>query len=357
MAESSNTQDPKAADKRLMSQTSPPVRRPTIKEVAKLAGVSFKTVARVVNNEPSVTAERREAVHKAMAMLNYAPNISARQLASKRSYLMALVFGGGGLDNFARAQTGAIRRCREAGYQLIVEEVVPGSESEVATRLHNARVDGVIVLPPLSFHPHLLQALRDRDLRYALISPDGGDPIASSVGLDDKLAAEQMTSRLIALGHQDIGFISGGDRRASTYRRIGYRTALENAAIPLRPDLEAEGDFSFKSGEAAARQLLGGSVRPTAIFAANDGMALGVMVAAARLGLRVPEDLSVAGFDDMPYAKLVWPELTTVRRPLREMAAAAVDLLLEPEDGRPPHHVLLDFELIERGSTAQRTAP
>ena len=357
MPESSNTQNLMAADKRPMSQTSTPARRPTIKEVAKLAGVSFKTVARVVNNEPSVTAERREAVHKAMTMLNYAPNVSARQLASKRSYLLALVFGGGGLDNFARAQTGAIRRCREAGYQLIVEEVVPGSETEVATRLHNARVDGVIVLPPLSFHPPLLEALRERALRYALISPDGGDPIASSVGLDDKLAAEQMTSRLIALGHRDIGFISGGDRRASTYRRIGYRAALETAGIPLRPDLEAEGDFSFKSGEAAARQLLGGPVRPSAIFAANDGMALGVMVAAARLGLRVPEDLSVAGFDDMPYAKLVWPELTTVRRPLRDMASTAVDLLLEPDDGRAPHHVVLDFELIERGSTMQRTAP
>lgn len=355
MAESSNTQDLKADDKRLMSQTSPPVRRPTIKEVAKLAGVSFKTVARVVNNEPSVTAERREAVHKAMTLLNYAPNISARQLASKRSYLLALVFGGG-LDNFARAQTGAIRRCREAGYQLIVEEVVPGSESEVATRLHNARVDGVIVLPPLSFHPPLLDALRDRGLRHALISPDGGDPIAPSVGLDDKLAAEQMTSRLIALGHRDIGFISGGDRRASTYRRAGYRAALDRALIPQRADLEADGDFSFKSGEAAARQLLAAPVRPTAIFAANDGMALGVMVAAARLGLRVPEDLSVAGFDDMPYAKLVWPELTTIRRPLREMASTAVDLLLEPEDGRPPHHVVLDFELIERGSTAPRAA-
>ena len=338
-----------------MSPTAP-VRRPTIKEVAKLAGVSFKTVARVVNNEPSVTAERREAVRKAMAMLNYAPNVSARQLASKRSYLMALLFGGGGLDNFARAQMGAIRRCREAGYHLIVEEAPPGSETEVATRLFNSRVDGVVVLPPLSFHPPMLEALRERGLRHALISPDGGDPVASSVGLDDKLAAEQMTARLIGLGHRDIGFISGGERRASRYRRIGYRAALEKAGIPLRPELEAEGDFSFRSGEAAARLLLGGAVRPTAIFAANDGMALGVMVAAARLGLRVPEDLSVAGFDDMPYAKLVWPELTTVRRPLREMASTAVDLLLEPEGDQPPRHVLLDFEIIERGSTGPRQA-
>jgi LacI family transcriptional regulator len=350
-AETSPNQQIMGAEEKNISRASPPARRPTIKEVAKLAGVSFKTVARVVNNEASVTLERREAVHKAMAMLNYAPNVSARQLASKRSYLMAMVFGGGGLDNFARAQTGAIRRCREVGYQLIVEEVVAGSETEVANRLHNSRVDGVVVLPPLSFHPPLLEALRERGLRYALISPDGGDPFASSVGLDDKLAGERMTELLISLGHRNIGFISGGDRRASTYRRLGYRSALEKAGLPARPEFEAEGDFTFRSGEAGARRLLSGATPPTAIFAANDGMALGVMVAAARLGLRVPEDLSVAGFDDMPYARLVWPELTTVRRPLRDMASTAVDLLLEPEEDEARRHVVLDFEIIERGST------
>ena len=176
-----------------MSPTAP-VRRPTIKEVAKLAGVSFKTVARVVNNEPSVTAERREAVRKAMAMLNYAPNVSARQLASKRSYLMALLFGGGGLDNFARAQMGAIRRCREAGYHLIVEEAPPGSETEVATRLFNSRVDGVVVLPPLSFHPPMLEALRERGLRHALItvrddrSPGAVDEALGRLGLTRRIA-------------------------------------------------------------------------------------------------------------------------------------------------------------------------
>lgn len=334
-----------------MSRTAPPPRRPTIKEVAKLAGVSFKTVARVVNNEASVGPERRQAVQKAMTMLNYAPNISARQLAGNRSYLMALLFDIG-LDNFARAQTGAIRRCREAGYQLIVEEVPAGSETEVASRLHNSRVDGVIVLPPLSFHPPLLAALRERGLRYVLITPDAGDPAAPSVGLDDRLAAEQMTALLIGLGHREVGFISGGRHLASTYRRVGYRTALERAGLAWRPELEAEGDFTFRSGEAAARQLLGQAVRPTAIFAANDGMALGVMAAAARLGIQVPEDLSVAGFDDMPYARLVWPELTTIRRPLREMAVAAVDLLLAPEDDKPPEHLIVDFKLIERGSTA-----
>ncbi|MBW8813391.1 MAG: LacI family DNA-binding transcriptional regulator [Caulobacterales bacterium] len=325
------------------------IRRPTIKEVAKLAGVSFKTVARVVNQEPSVKPEMREAVLRAMKMLNYSPNISARQLRSDRSFLIAMLFDIA-VDYLARAQAGAIARCRAAGYHLIVEEARRGAEVEVAERLKALKVDGVILTPPVSQRETLREALRERGLRYVLISPEEGEHAAPSVSMDDRRAAQEMTEHLIGLGHRDIAFISGGERRASRERRAGYLAALETARIAPRPELQAVGDFLFRSGESAARELLKLPRRPTAIFAANDGMALGAMVAAARLGVSVPQELSVAGFDDSPTAQVVWPQLTTIRQPLADMSAAAVDLLLQREEPESPASVLLDFQLVKRDS-------
>lgn len=325
-------------------------RPPTIKEVAKLADVSFKTVARVVNNEPSVKADKREAVLRAMKMLNYRPNISARQLAGKRSYLLALVFDIAAAY-VARAQTGAIARCREVGYHLIVEEAPRGFEVAVADRLLALKVDGVIVTPPVSQREPFLTALRERNIRHVAISPNVGEGPAPTVSMDDRLAARQLVEVLIGQGHRDIAFISGGARApASRRRRAGYIDALEGAGLPRRADREADGDFTFKTGEEVAHRLLTTAPRPTAIFAANDSMALGVMVAAARLGVRVPDELSVVGFDDAPAASVVWPRLTTVSQPLERMAAAAVDLLLAPEAAEPPAPVMIDFEIMMRES-------
>lgn len=326
-------------------------RNPTIKEVAKLAGVSFKTVARVVNQEPSVTPDNREAVLRAMKMLNYVPNISARQLASNRSFLIALLFDVA-FDYVARAQSGAITRCREAGYHLLVEEVPPGFETEISNRLQSVRVDGVILTPPLSRNPVLIEALRQRGLRYVLISPEEPDAFAASVSMDDRAAAFEMTRLLIELGHRDIGFIGAGERLASRRRRAGFLDALEQAGFPRRPEFEVDGDFYFPSGEAGADALLRAPIRPTAIFAANDAMALGALVSAARQGVRVPSELSVVGFDDISSATVVSPQLTTVRQPLSAMAAAAVELLLDRDLSAEPPALTFDFEIIRRGSAA-----
>ena len=324
------------------------VRRPTIKEVAKLAGVSFKTVARVVNNEPNVTAERRAAVVRAMKMLDYRPNISARQLRSEKSFLIALLYDIAA-EYVAHAQAGAIGRCREAGYHLIVEAVPRGSEEAAAQRLKELNVDGVIVAPPASQREAVLSALRTRGLRHALIAP-GPDAAAPSVAMDDREAARQMTEALIGLGHRRIAFISGGQRHASKLRQAGYEEALQAAGLEAEPDLIAVGDFLFRSGESAAVALLDAERPPSAIFAANDAMALGALVAAARKGVPVPQQLSIAGFDDLPLSTIVWPQLATVRQPLAEMAAAAVDLLLERQLPEPPPRILLDFQIVRRES-------
>lgn len=333
-------------------------RRPTIKEVAKLAGVSFKTVARVVNGEAAVSPGARKAVEKAMSVLAYSPNVSARQLRSHRSFLIALVGikpsnEAASAMYLARAQPGALRRCSESGFHLIFEQVLPGGEVSVVERLEHLRVDGVIVLPPLSQKAPFVAVLQARKLRYVLISSDLHDGSAPVVSTNDRLAACQMTQLLIKLGHRKIGFITGGKHYAGKERQLGFLDALNSAGISSRDDYVVAGDFSFRSGEVGAKKLLQLDDPPTAIFACNDEMALGTLVAAARLGTTVPDQLSVAGYDDSFSATVVWPQLTTVRQPLSEMAELAVDLLLDEKRYSETSEMHLNSAVIKRGSTAK----
>lgn len=336
-----------------MTSASQSDRPPTIIEVARLAGVSFKTVARVMNNEPGVRPAKREAVNRAAKMLGYVRNVSARQLAGSRSFLIAFLFDVPS-DYVARAQAGAIVRCREAGYHLVVEEVRSGHEMDTARRLHGLRIDGVVLNPGLARNPIMVSALRDLGIRYVLISPEGCDPRDPSVKMDDRRAAYEMTQLLLSLGHREIAFISGGARPSSQDRRAGFIEALEEAGITLPAEFDLAGDFGFKSGEANGDKLFGGARRPTAVFAANDTMAVGAMVAAARFGVKIPAQVSVVGFDDSVLASIASPQLTTVRQPVRAMAKAAVDLLLEGGDAntRSPHQSF-EFRIIERESTGR----
>jgi LacI family transcriptional regulator len=173
--------------------------------------------------------------------------------------------------------------------------------------------------------------------------------------MDDTLAAEELTNLLISLGHRHIAFIEG-DQAASDRRRAGYERALKAHRIAVDPALVVPGTFEFESGVAAAHKLFALPEPPTAIFAANDDMALGALTAAQRLGIAVPHDVAIAGFDDSQTATLVWPELTTVRQPLKEMAMAAVEMLLSDaariEPGQPAPVRVLPHEVIVRGSTA-----
>jgi LacI family transcriptional regulator len=333
-------------------------RRPTIKEVAKLAGVSFKTVARVVNGEAAVSPGVREVVEKAMQELGYSPNVSARQLRSHRSFLIALVGvkpanEAAAAMYLARAQPGALRRCSEAGYHLIFEQVTPEDEIAVVERLEHLRVDGVIVSPPLSQRASFQAALKAKNLRHVLVASDLHDGETPVVKTNDRLAARQMTQLLIKLGHRKIGFIRGDRHYAGKERLLGFLDALDEAGIPRQDAYVAPGDFSFRAGEVGAKKLLQLKDPPTAIFAGNDEMALGTLVAAARLGINVPDQLSVAGYDDSLSATVVWPQLTTVRQPISEMAALAVDLLLDEKRYGEAPEVNLDSAVIKRGSTAK----
>jgi LacI family transcriptional regulator len=213
----------------------------------------------------------------------------------------------------------------------------------------------VILTPPVCDNLTVLDVLEAEGVPYVRLSPDQDLGRSAHVRMDDARAAYEMTAHLIGLGHVDIGFIKGHpDHGASHLRYDGYAAAMAEHGHPVREDRVEQGYFSFRSGFEAAERLLAGEDRPTAIFASNDDMALGVMAVANRLRLNVPETLSVAGFDDTPGAKVVWPQLTTVRQPIQAMAAAAADLLLSRAtggEGEGPPSRLLDFELVVREST------
>ena len=329
----------------------------TIIDVAKRAGVSIKTVSRVVNKEPTVHADTRARVLEAVEALNYRPQLSARSLAGARSFLIGLLYYDPSAAFVAGVQRGATLRCREAGRHLVVESVQESGDhvqAQLESMLAALRPDGMILTPPLSDDPAILETLRASRTPCVLISPGEGHQMAS-VRMDDALAAEELTNLLISLGHTDIAFIEG-DQSASDRRRAGYERALKAHRIALDPALVVPGTFEFESGVEAARKLFAMRRPPTAIFAANDDMALGALTMAQRLGLAVPHDVAIVGFDDSQTATLVWPELTTVRQPLAEMAMAAVDMLLAGEartdGGQAPVERVLQHEVVVRGSTA-----
>jgi LacI family transcriptional regulator len=331
---------------------------PTIIDVARHAGVSIKTVSRVMNKEPTVHADTRARVQEAVAALNYRPQLSARSLAGAKSFLIGLLYYDPSAAFVAGVQQGATLGCREAGRHLVVESLRKDDghmHAQIESMLAALRPDGMILTPPLCDDPEILDVLRASRTPCVLISPGRADHGLAAVCMDDALAAEELTNLLISLGHRDIAFIEG-NQSASERRRAGYERALKAHRIAVDRRLVVPGNFQFESGVAGAHALLAGARPPTAIFAANDDMALGALAAAQRLGLAVPHDVAIAGFDDSRAATLVWPELTTVRQPLAGMAMAAVDMLLagagRPDAAGPAPVRVLPHEVVVRGSTA-----
>ena len=260
----------------------------TIHDVARESGVSIKTVSRVLNREPNVKADTRDRVQAAVAALNYRPNISARSLAGSKAYLIGVFFDNPSPGYVTDVQLGAIARCRQEGFHLIVEPIdsTGDIQEQVQPMLATLRMDGVILTPPLSDHPLVLSALEQAGVAYVRIAPGGDMDRAPWVSMDDRLAAYEMTKHLIGLGHRDIGFIIGHpDHGASHLRYEGYVAAMKEHGHAVREDHVEQGWFSFRSGFEAAERLLSRPDRPTAIFASNDDMALGVMAVANRLRL------------------------------------------------------------------------
>ncbi len=326
-----------------------------MRDVAARAGVSIKTVSRVVNGERYVVEDVRARVAAAVNALGYSPNVAARALAGRNSYLIGLFFDDPGSGYAADVHIGALTRCRERGYHLVVERVdldSPRLMSDLRESVGALRLDGAILTPPICDHPGVLAAFEGLDVQIVRIAPDMDPERSAYVGMDDRAAAFEMTSHLAELGHVRIGFVLGPASHGASRRRLqGHREALAARGLHAAPALEAPGDFSFRSGVEAGARLLALPDPPTAVFASNDDMALGVLSVAARLGVQTPAQLSVAGFDDTPSARVVWPQLTTIRQPKGEMAAAAVDLAIgRPASGDGADRTL-GFTLMRREST------
>ena len=336
-------------------------KRSTIDDVARLAGVSIKTVSRVLNNEPNVRTVTRDRVLDAAAELEYRPNLSARRLAANRAFVIAMLYDNPKAPDYvAEVQDGALRACRARGYDLLIhpcDSRSPTLVKEVLDLHHQATVDGFVVLQPLSDLDQLNQALLDHGILAARVS-QRAFPGLPWISVCDEEAADEMTEHLIHLGHRRIGFIMGHPDHGSSHDRLaGYRSALARHGIDYDEVLVESGRYDYESGYSCACHLLDLSPRPTAIFASNDHMAMATLTAAHELRLEVPGDLSVAGFDDTSFARFAWPPLTTVRQPVAEVAQLATDVLLDRLQGRAEKSSdhRLRAKIVPRASTGRPT--
>ena len=328
--------------------------RPTIKEVSKIAGVSFKTVSRVLNNEKHVSEETRRRVEEVVARLNFRPSHAARTLAGRKSFQVGLLYDNPSPYYIYHVQTGAQQRCTEHGYRLLIQPIdsqSPDLVSNVLALIDETHLDGLILSPPVTEATELLDELDRRGLPYVRIAPGVRRESGLAATMDDVAAARELVEHLTGLGHRRIAFISGPESHISSSERLqGYRAALEAAGIAFDPALVVPGDYSFDSGYTAAQQLLlGKGPRPTAIFAGNDDMAAGALAVAHENDIDVPGALSIAGFDDSDLARAVWPPLTTIHQPVYDLAAAAADLILAA--AAPQSRVALEHKLVVRAST------
>jgi len=312
--------------------------RATIDDVAELAGVSIKTVSRVVNQEPNVRDATRAKVEKAITSLNYHPNLSARNLASQRARLIALIYDDPSAYEIPsagyviRMQTGALSACRAADYRLVIYPCDSSSEgigAELKAMLEHARPQGVVLAAPLSNIPRVVRAIVATGTPMVRLSPGTSGGKRYSVATNDREISAEMTRYLASLGHRRIAFIKGHpSHEAVANRYLGYLDGLKQSGVEFAERLVESGDNSFGSGEAAGDRLMKLKDPPTAIFAANDDMAAGVIRAAALLGVDVPGQLSIAGCDDISLARQLCPTLTTIRQPLSSMAERAALVLI-----------------------------
>jgi len=330
--------------------------RVTINDVARASDTSKKTVSRVLNQEPGVRKEVRDRVMAAVAELNYRPLTSARSLASNRSFMIGLLYDNLSPSYIMEVQAGVQDSCEAHQYSMMVQPLDSKARDfmdRVEGILWRHRPDGLILTPPITDHPALLAHLRAAGLPFASIAPRKPKGIAGVI-LQEREAAAAMVDHLVALGHRRIAHIIGDPKHgAGVWRLAGFRDGLKRAGLVERADYMVQGQFSFESGVKAARQLLRLKQRPTAIFAADDDMAVGAIWAAAEAGVAVPDEVSICGFDDTTIATQVWPLLTTVHQPVRDMGRRATDELLLGLLGKgEPRMVEVDYQMRLRASTA-----
>lgn len=304
----------------------------TIDTVAERAGVSAMTVSNVLNNAKPVRVATREAVMKAVRELNYTPNLAAKSLASAETTRIGLLISRDDFSFISSVVAGAIEATTALGAQLMLRRLEVQTPETVLDAIEGLQAAGAqaLVLPGL-YAGLIGDAIRDGKVTIPVVAAAPGDllPGILSVRIDEEAAAREMTAYLIGLGHRRIGFLRAIPTHLVHHTRFnGYRAALEQAGIPFDDSLVITSPLSFAAGMQAAEAFLDRPDRPTAIFASNDDTASAIVAMAHKRAIRVPEDLSVAGFDDSPLALRMWPSLTTVRQPVTEIARSATELAI-----------------------------
>ena len=338
----------------------------TIKHVAADADVSLQTVSRVINNDTKVSPQMKARVEASIEKLGYVPSIAAQRMSGSRSYIILALndrdrtiadwMERQGVDWVDQMLLGGMLKCAELGYRMMIELVDTHSDHvqrELRATIAALQPDGVILTPPHSDNVLITRLLADHRIPFARIGSIRPGP-GIRMTMDDERAARMATEHLVDLGHRRIGFISGSDEYSlSQWRVDGWRAAMKAAGLRTS-GLLAKGDFTFASGDAAARDLLGLAEPPTAIIVSSDKMSLATLEVARDLGLSVPGDLSLICFDDTPIARFAVPPLTSVDQPIAATASRAVELIIDAQRGKdlPDRPVVVPAALVRRYSTA-----
>lgn len=330
----------------------------TLEDVARKAGVSAKTVSRVVNGERSVRNETREHVARVIAELDYRPNLFARSLSGASSYAVGLVYNNPNAYYIIAAQQGALNACDDMGFGLQIHPYAvqgPALAEKLRDFVSRSRLAGLVLTQPISESLTVLRKLAAYEVPFVRITSAIENPRDRfpCVYVDDCSAAYDITRHLVQLGHARIGFLRGGKlHRATTERFKGYKEALHDYRIRLRAELIIDGDYTFDDGFRGARQLLSLGDPPTAIFGSNDEIAAGALAAARSLHLHVPYDVSIAGFEDSPFSRHSWPPITTARQRAEDIIEHATRMLIALVRGAKVENAGFRPELVVRGSTA-----
>ncbi len=328
---------PEKPSKKAMTDRAAERSKVTINDIARLANVSKKTVSRVLNDHPIVRAETRANVKKIMAEQGYAPDLQARALAFGRSFLVALAYDNPSPQYVVNMQRGILDELERTDYQLVLHPVDRNAQDALEKMqrfVERHRPAGIIMPPSVSEDEAICEMLRSQSCPYIRIASLELDSPEHLVRTHDADGAAQAARHLASLGHKRIAHVHGPKSFRSAHERLaGFRAGLREFDLELDEALTIEAGYTFESGVRAANQLLSLANRPTAIFAGNDEMAIGILTSARKLGLSVPDDVSIVGFDDTPMASRIAPALTTVRLPIRDMGAEAAASLMRLLNG------------------------
>ena len=328
--------------------------RVTIKDVSQKAGVSTATVSRVFNNTGLVDEETRQRVLDASKELRYMPNAVGRSLSTRRTDSIGLLLPDIYGEFFSEVIRGADQTAQQNRYHLLVSSSHNHrNEIEAALRVMSGRVDGLILMSPQIDAQTLISNL-PVNLPVVLLNCFVDGVSFDSLNIDNLGGAYQMTQHLIQHGHERIAVVTGHDDNLDADERIrGYRQALQENHLPIAEDWEISGSFSEESGYTAVQKVLALTPRPTAIFALNDSMAIGALGALREYGVAIPQEMALAGFDDIPIARFLSPTLTSVRVSIHELGALATQKLvhaIHEKNNHAKQHVVIPTSLALRES-------